>query len=57
MNKYIAFYRGQQIEVAADSSLQAQQRAAVIFKAKKRWDVTVKLAMVGCREIVHTPDF
>jgi hypothetical protein len=46
MRKYIAFYRGQQIPVTADSSYQAQQLAAGLFKAKKRYEVTVVLADV-----------
>jgi hypothetical protein len=46
MRQYIAFYKGQQISVTADSSYQAQQLAAAQFKAKKRYDVTVMLADV-----------
>lgn len=35
MNGYIAFYKGRQIEVMADTSYQAQQKAAQQLKARK----------------------
>ena len=44
MNTYIAFYRGKEIEVKAESSYQAQQIAAKQLKAKKEYEVTVMLA-------------
>jgi hypothetical protein len=44
MRTYIAFYRGKQIEVIADTSLAAQTEAARIFKARKTYEVTVVLA-------------
>lgn len=43
---YIAFYRGKQIEIHANSSYEAQQKAAKEFKAKKAYDITVMLADV-----------
>ena len=43
MNGYIAFYKGRQIEVYADTSYKAQQLAATQFKAKKSYQVTVVL--------------
>ena len=43
-NGYIAFYKGKQIEIEASSSLEAQKKAAEKFKAKKSYEVTVKLA-------------
>lgn len=46
MRQYIAFYRGQQIPVTADTSYSAQQLAAVQFRAKKSYEVTVVLADV-----------
>jgi hypothetical protein len=46
MRTYIAFYKRQQITVTANSSYEAQQKAAAIFKAKKAYDVTVMLADV-----------
>jgi hypothetical protein len=49
---YVAFYKGKRIEVTAESSYSAQQKAATILKARKRWDVHVMLA-----DVTHTPDF
>lgn len=46
MRPYIAFYRGKQIEVQAESSYAAQRKAAAIFKAKKEYEVSVLLADV-----------
>jgi hypothetical protein len=58
MNTYHAFYNGKEIELQADSSYQAQQKAAGIFKAKKSYQVTVVLmALEDNKEIVHIPDF
>lgn len=47
LNGYIAFYKGKQTEVWADSSHEAQIKAAKFFKAKKEYEVTVKLAVKG----------
>lgn len=44
MNGYIAFYRGKQAEVRATSSYEAQKQAALLFRAKKSYEVTVVLA-------------
>lgn len=41
MNGYKAFYRNKEIEVYAESSYQAQLKAAQIFKAKKSYEVSV----------------
>lgn len=57
MNKYKAFYKSKDIEVEAESSHQAQVKAAAVFKAKKEYQVTVVLLSVGDREIVHKPLF
>ena len=46
MRTYKAFYRGKEIEVQAETSYNAQQAAAKIFKAKKAYDVTVVLCDV-----------
>ena len=43
MRTYRAFYKGRSIEVQAQTSYEAQQRAAVQFRAKKSYDVTVVL--------------
>jgi hypothetical protein len=51
MNGYIAFYRGKQVEVYAVSSYEAQQKAAVVFKARKSYEVTVMLAEKDGRSV------
>lgn len=57
MNGYICFYRGKQVEVYADTSLEAQRQAACLFKAKKQYEVTPVLAEKNGTPVVHTPDF
>jgi hypothetical protein len=54
MNGYIAFYRGKQLEVLADSSYAAQQKAAAMFKARKAYEVTVVLAERDGHQVVHS---
>lgn len=56
MNKYVAFYKGKQIEVEAETSYKAQQKAAEQFRARKSYDVTVVLAEKDGREITHQPE-
>jgi hypothetical protein len=43
---YQAFYRGREKTVVATSSYAAQQMAALLFRAKKSYEVTVVLADV-----------
>lgn len=57
MNGYICIYRGKRAEVYAGSSFEAQQKAAVQFKAKKGWEVTVILAEKSGEPVIHTPNF
>ena len=54
MNGYIAFYRGKQLEVLADSSYAAQLKAAALFKAHKAYEVTVVLAERDGQQVVHS---
>jgi hypothetical protein len=42
--QYIAFYKGKWLQVTVVSSYAAQTDAALQFKAKKSFDVTVVLA-------------
>lgn len=53
MNGYVAFYKGRRVEVYANTSLEAQTKAAEIFKAKKRYDVTVMLAEKDGEPVIH----
>jgi hypothetical protein len=55
MNKYIAFYKSKQLEVEAEGSYPAQQKAATLFHAKKSWEVTVVLAEKDGQPVVHLP--
>lgn len=54
MNGYKAFYRGKQTEVYANSSYEAQQKAAQFFKAKKSYEVTVMLCELDGKQYAHT---
>ena len=54
MNGYKAFYRGRSIEVYADTSYQAQQKAADQFKAKKSWEVSVYLCEKNGEQYVQS---
>lgn len=53
MNGYVCFYRGKRVEVYADSSYAAQQKAAALLKAKRTWDVAVVLAEKNGEVVVH----
>jgi hypothetical protein len=57
MNGYIAFYKGKRIEVYANTSYEAQVKAAAELKAKKSYEVTVVLAERNGEQVTHTPDF
>jgi len=57
MNGYIAFYKGRQIEVRADTAYEAQQKAAALFKARKSYEVTVVLAEKNGQQVTHNPSF
>ncbi len=53
MNGYVCFYKGKKIEVYADSTYAAQQKAALLFKAKKSYEVNVTLAEKDGEPVVH----
>ncbi len=57
MNGYKALYKGKWLEVYAETSYQAQQQAAKLFKAKKAYEVTVILCEKGGLQVTHTADF
>lgn len=54
MNRYVAFYRGKQLNVEAATSYAAQTQAAQRFKAKKAHEVTVMLAERDGQAVVHS---
>ncbi len=53
MNGYKAFYRNRTIEVRADTSYQAQKKAAEVFKARNSYDVTVMLCEKDGAQVTH----
>jgi hypothetical protein len=53
MYGYIAFYRGKQIELYANSTYEAQQIAARTFRARKSYEVHVHLAEINGAPVVH----
>lgn len=54
LNGYKAFYRGKKCEVYAETSYQAQLKAAEVFKAKKPNEVHVMLCELKGVQYVHT---
>lgn len=54
MNGYKAFFNGRTVEVYADSSYEAQCKAAALFKAKKTYQVTVVLCERQGDQVIHT---
>lgn len=46
MRTYECFYKRKRVTVQAETSYEAQQKAAVIFKARRAYDVTPVLADV-----------
>jgi len=58
MNGYICLYKTKpKIEVYAETKLEAQAKAAKLFKAKKQWEVDVYLAEKDGKPVVHVADF
>ena len=63
MNGYKAFFKGREIEVYAETSYAAQQKAAAQLKAKKAYQVTVVLCETNTDgtapgvQVVHSADF
>jgi hypothetical protein len=53
MNGYVVFYRGRRLEVFARTSYEAQQKAALAFKARKAHEVTVVLAEKSGAQVSH----
>ena len=53
MNGYKAFWRGREVDVYAESSYRAQLKAAVHFKAKKPYEVSVVLCEKNGEMVIH----
>ena len=54
MNGYKALYKGKWLEVYADTSYEAQTKAAKLFKAKKQYEVTVILCEKQGQQVIHS---
>lgn len=54
MNGYICFYKSKKIEVYASTLLEARDKAAVAFKAKRAWEVTPYLAEKNGDPVIHS---
>ena len=54
MNGYKAFYKGKSIEVYANTSYEAQEKAAKIFKARKPYQVTVVLCEKAGQQVTYS---
>jgi hypothetical protein len=53
VNGYVCFYKGKRVEVYAETSYAAQQKAATMLKAKRIWDVSVMLAEKNGEVVEH----
>ena len=54
MNGYICFYRGKRLEVYAETSLEARDKAAAQFKTRKAYEVTATLAEKNGEQVTHS---
>lgn len=54
-NGYVALYRGKRKEVYADTSYEAQRKAAKLFKAKREYEVTIVLCEAEDKPVEHNP--
>lgn len=56
MNGYVCFWKGKRIEVYADTSFEAQEKAAAQLKVKpkKSYEVTVMLAEKNGEQVTHS---
>lgn len=62
MNGYVCFWENKKVEIEANSSLEAQQKATIEFqkstrKKVKGYQVTVVLAEKNNQPVTHIPDF
>lgn len=55
MNGYKCFYNDKELDVWADTTLEAQEKAAKLFKAKKSWKVHVRLCELNGKQVIHIP--
>ena len=55
MNGYKAFFKGKQLDIYANSSYEAQKLAAIQFKAKKTYEITIVLCELSGSQVTHNP--
>lgn len=53
-NGYKAFFKDKTCEVYANSSHEAQKKAAALFKARKQYDVSVILCEKAGESVTHS---
>lgn len=53
MNGYKAFYKGKELDIYANSSYEAQKLAAIQFKAKKAYEITIVLCELSGAQVTH----
>lgn len=56
MNGYKCFYKGKTVEVYAETSREAQMKAAIALKAKKHYEVTAVLCEMKGEQVVQSCD-
>ncbi|KKL87072.1 hypothetical protein LCGC14_1938370 [marine sediment metagenome] len=54
MNGYKAFYKGKSIEVSANTSYEAQEKAAKVFKARKSYQVAIVICEKAGEQVIHS---
>jgi hypothetical protein len=55
MNGYIAFWKGKQTEINANTSYEAQGKAMVFFgKLAHPWDISIVLAEKDGQPVIHS---
>ena len=54
MNGYVCFYKCKRVEVYAETSYAAQQKAAAMLKAKRAYEVAVVLAEKDGETVTHS---
>ncbi len=57
MNGYICFHNNKHVEVYAETSYKAQQKAARLLKVKKSHEITAVLAEKDGQPVTHAPLF
>jgi len=54
LNGYKCFYKDKSVDIYSDTTFNAQQAAAIFFKTKKPWDISVFLCKTRDGQQVET---